>query len=296
MKKILNLLENNREVFFVSFVLLFLILISYQADLDKNYIPEKIEIQDTLALSSKAVYIFDENNKEIIYSENAEEVFEIASITKLMTAIIAMEDIDPESNVTIDKESYLTEGDTGLLIDEVWKKEDLVAFMLANSSNDAAEALAKSYPRGRDKFVERMNDKARELGLLTLVFNNPTGLNETEEFGGRGSARDVAELLLYTYHNFPSIFEGTSREEFFITSNDTTHTAINTNLVANSLFGLQAGKTGFTDKAGGSMVIRFNLGLNTPIVAVILGTSTREERFSDIKKVIDFTSEKMLDK
>ncbi len=288
MKKILNNLKNHKKVFGVAAV--FLVLFFVMEAKPKTFVTlEESNIFSEYSFEAESVLIIDQTTGKKIYQKNSGEVFEIASITKVMTALIAMEEMTG-SNIAIDPESYFTVGDTGLLIDEEWNLENLVSFMLVNSSNDAAEAIAKSYYRGRNRFVERMNDRSTELGL-ELVFNNPTGLNETDDFGGRGSAEDVASLFSYTYEKFPEAFAGTRESRFSISSQNKEHSAENTNLFANALSGLQAGKTGYTDRSGGSLVTRFNIGLNKPFVAVVLGTEGREVRFYEMQKVIRSVAE-----
>jgi len=285
--------EHYKKAFFVASVLVVIILIGNKKEVELSPI-SSVSIFDEYDFSAKAIFIIDEMNDEILFEKDSDRSLEIASITKLMTALIAIEEM-PKKSITIDPESFFSEGDTGLLINERWEIEDLVTFMLTNSSNDAAEAIAKSYPRGRLKFIERMNDRARELGLMTMIYNNPTGLNETDEFGGKGSASDVASLLSYLYKKNPKIFLGTTKSDFMISSFDSMHKAENTNLVANSLLGIQAGKTGYTDQAGGSLVVRFNLGLDTPVTAVVLGAEGRDSRFVDIQNLIKATALKALE-
>jgi D-alanyl-D-alanine endopeptidase (penicillin-binding protein 7) len=123
-----------------------------------------------LGLSAAAAYVLDEHSGDILYSKNEKEVFEIASITKLMTALVALEEM-PGKTIVIDRDSYVAVGDTGLLIDEKWQLENLVSFMLVNSSNDAAEAIAKSYPRGRKKFMSRKT----QIWLLQLYLGSRRG-------------------------------------------------------------------------------------------------------------------------
>lgn len=163
-------------------------------------------------------------------------------------------------------------------------------FMMSNSSNDAAEAIARAYPRGRDAFIERMNDRARELGLA-LSYDNPTGLTEHGEKGGVGTAIDVARLLSYAYKKYPLIFEYTTSNEGVVSSKNKDHVLENTNLIASSIAGLQASKTGYTDKSGGSLALRINMGLDDPYIYVILGADTRESRFKDIEYLVQKTKE-----
>lgn len=293
MQQLLSNIKQYRRATFIVLFAVFLI-VSYQSFQNKPApAAEPVAIFSEYDFSAKAVYILDKKTGEVIHSENSSEVFEIASITKVMTALVALEEYAGET-IKITDSAFESFGDTGLLRDESWKTEDLVAFMLVNSSNDAAEALAIHYPRGREKFIERMNDRARELGLETLQFQNPTGLNEVEEYGGIGSSEEIADLFAYTTTNHPEIFEGTRKSYFEVSSLDSTHLAENTNLAANALSGLTAGKTGYTDKSGGSLVVEFNLGLDNPVIAVVLGTDGREERFSDMIEVIKATSHKAL--
>jgi D-alanyl-D-alanine carboxypeptidase (penicillin-binding protein 5/6) len=285
----------NKDVLRVVGFFLFLVVLFLNLPAKVPSTTSGSAIENKLNLHAAAAYVLDENSGDILYSKNETEVYEIASITKLMTALVALEEMSGET-VIIDRDSYISVGDTGLLIDEKWQLENLVAFMLVNSSNDAAEAIAKSYPRGREKFIERMNDRAKELGFNSLVFKNPTGLNETDEFGGRGNAVDVVNLLSFVYQKFPKALEGTELSLFSIDSKDTNHVAENTNLVASAVFGLQAGKTGYTDKAGGSYVFRVNVGPSNPVIAVVLGTKTREDRFVDTKAITSYISKEFAKK
>lgn len=293
MQKLLNKIMHNKKVIIVIVFLVFLIVShhSFQNRQVHNLVSE--DIFSEYDFSAQAIYIFDEREEIEIYSKNKEAIIEIASITKVMTALLAMEEFKNET-ISISDSAFSAFGDTGLLREEKWPTEKLVTFMLVNSSNDAAEAIAEHYPRGRNKFIERMNDRARELGLMTLQFKNPTGLNEVEKFGGRGSAREVATMFSYVYDMYPEIFEGTTQDEFHVSSLNTSHVAENTNLYADSYVGLEASKTGYTDKSGGSLAVRFNLGLNQPVTAVVLGTDGREERFTDILEVIRATARQAL--
>ena len=171
MNKFYKHLNTYKHVYFVGVFLLFVsTLVGLNTDNNLSLEGKKIFFGDEL--SAEAVFVIDEKTGEVLYEKNSSQHFEIASITKLMTALVSMEELLGES-IYIDRQSFYSVGDTGLLINEKWKTEDLVSFMLVNSSNDAAEALAKTYPRGREKFIERMNDRARELSL-EMIFKNPT--------------------------------------------------------------------------------------------------------------------------
>lgn len=242
------------------------------------------DIFDMNQVSSQAFLVLDDSSGNVLFEKNSRTPFEIASVVKIMTAIIAMEELRGKT-ILIDRESYRSVGDTGLLINEKWVLENLVMFMMSNSSNDAAEAIAKSYPRGRSAFIERMNDRARELGLA-LTYDNPTGLTEDGEKGGSGTAADIARLISYAYKKYPGIFEYTVKNGGVISSKDKDHLLENTNLIASSIAGLQASKTGYTDKSGGALALRINMGLDNPYIFIILGANTRESRFEDIQYLV----------
>ena len=251
-----------------------------------------------ISLEAKAVFVWDINKQESLYSLNEEAQLPLASLTKLMTAVTAV-DILPESSVvTIDNKSLIEEGDSGLFANEKWSFKDLLRFTLVVSSNDGASAVANvagllknGFPsRHEDNektFVKAMNRKAGEIGLTQTYFINPTGLDTNDTIsGGYGSAQDVAKLLEYAFINNSEIVEVTRHSKLnFSSLSDINHTATNTNSYISSLPGLIASKTGYTDLAGGNLVITFDAGINHPIVISVLG-STQEGRFRDVEKLV----------
>lgn len=252
---------------------------------------------EDISLEAKAVFVWDVNRQEALYNLNEEAQLPLASLTKLMTAITANEILPESAIITIDKDALLKDGDSGLLENERWGFEDLIKFTLMVSSNDGASAIAgvagllkSNFPvkaESEKAFVRAMNLKAKEVGLTQTYFINPTGLDTNEAVSGAyGSARDVARLLEYAIINNSEIVEDTRESEVkFISLSNINHTAANTNSVTDSVPGLIASKTGFTDLAGGNLVIAFDAGLNHPIIISILG-STQEGRFRDVGKLV----------
>lgn len=141
-----------------------------------------------------------------------------------------------------------------------------------------------------------MNDKAREIGLLNTKFFNEHGLdtetdrggalNHTVQGGAYGSALDMALLFEYTLKNYPQILEATRYKNLQFASASKVYSADNTNIAVDQIPSLLASKTGYTDLAGGNLVVAFDAGLNRPIIISVLG-STQEGRFTDALKLVN---------
>ncbi len=296
---------------FNVFLVLSIVGVSFAIVATKNKIvsietkaPEKIistKMFDNLNLVAKAVYVYDVNAKKVIFEKNSDSQLPLASLTKLMTAITAMDMLPNDSKITIKKEFLAEEGDTGLLANESWKLKDLLDFSLVASSNDGARSIASvigafdlktdDYDLGRKDFIEKMNIKAKELGLTQTYFINESGLDvNTSTSGGYGSAQDVGNLLKYILVTNQDILEATKYKNFSVDSDTTEHMAKNTNSSVSNIPGLLASKTGYTDLAGGNLAVAFDPSVGKPIVIVVLG-STINGRFSDVKSLVDASLE-----
>ncbi len=247
---------------------------------------------NSVSISAKAAYVFDVRSGRVLYSKNKEAQLPLASITKLMTAVISTEKLSPESRVLINKQALAAEGDSGLVLGEKWDVKDLISFTLLVSSNDGARALAyaagainkKSNIKAGDVFVNLMNKKAQKIGLTQTYFLNPTGL-DTNEYtsGGYGSAKDVVSLFYYALLHTPTSLDATREPSvYYLSLDNKLHNGNNTNRSTNNISGLIASKTGFTDLAGGNLVVAFDAGINHPILIAVLG-STSEGRFKDVE-------------
>ncbi|MCX6731705.1 MAG: hypothetical protein NTX55_01825 [Candidatus Parcubacteria bacterium] len=204
---------------------------------------------EDLGLEAKAVLVYDLVSNDPIFELNPNIQLPLASLTKIMTVMIAEE--------TKTK-------DVSELVDEA----------LMQSKNEAAVALAA----GNNNFVDLMNKKARDLNLNQTYFLNETGLDVTSYIGGGyGSASDVVKLIGYALKTNPDLFEAT-----------TNNSSLNTNPYASTTTLLIASKTGLTDLAGGNLAVVFDAGFNHPVAAIVLGSSEKG-RFSDVQKLIDAT-------
>ena len=249
-----------------------------------------------VTLVGKAAFVFDVAENKVIFKKNEFAQLPLASLTKLMMALTATELVPKDSHIVIRKEFLQEDGDTGLLSGESWKIKDLLDFSLMVSSNDGARSVASvvgafnlkstDYNLGRKDFITKMNQRAKELGLKETYFVNESGLDEGGISGGYGSAIDVAKLMQYILLNHPEILEVTKYQEINIKSLNKTHLAKNTNVEINQIPGLMASKTGYTDMAGGNLVIAFDSSIGHPIIVVILGSS-EEARFTDVDTLVN---------
>ncbi len=202
-----------------------------------------------------------------------------------------MENTSPDYVFTISKEALGELGDNKLLVDERWGRDELLKFTLVESSNDAIHEMA--FETGalidpmsadpRSVFVAKMNEKAKELNLKSLEFNNESGLDVTDNLpGAYGSARDVSRLFAYALDNYGEIFAPTSKSAPVFNSLDSEHVAKNTNPIVESISGIKASKTGFTDIAGGNLAVALQDSKSKNLVVTVLG-STFDARFTDVE-------------
>jgi D-alanyl-D-alanine carboxypeptidase (penicillin-binding protein 5/6) len=233
-------------------------------------------------IEAKSAYVFDSSNNKAIFAKNENAQLPLASLTKIMTSIVALEEFNPRDTVVINESALNTDGESGLLLDEGWNLSDLTKFMLVVSSNDAALAIATHMASTTESFLLKMNNKAKEIGLKQTYFLNPSGLDQSPYLSGSyGSSKDVAHMFVYAIENIESIMSTTRLNNLSIKSNDGfIHEATNTNEVALSIDGLIASKTGYTELAGGNLGIIFEKG-GKRVVIVVLGSSTNG-RFNDV--------------
>lgn len=250
---------------------------------------------ENIKLDAMAAYVWDISKQRALYSKNASAQLPLASLTKLMTAIVVEETFDEKEIIEITLDAIRQEGESGLLDGELWNVRELLDLTLLTSSNDGAYALAVAAGTSLSPdddpakiFVRAMNRKAEQLGLSQTYFTNPTGLDTTEaQSGSYGSARDMAFLMEYIVTTLPSILENTSKTQITVTDTEGIELiASNTNQTVNSVTGLLGSKTGYTVLAGGNLVIAYNAGLNRPIVISVLGSSP-EGRFQDVLKLTE---------
>lgn len=232
-------------------------------------------------MSSRAFLAADLQTGEIILERNENLIAPIASVTKLMTALVAKENIPMEKIAIVSRDSYNTYGTQGeLRLGEKIKVYDLMYPLLMESSNDAAEVIADAYDKGHEEFLVLMNKKAAELGMTDTYYEDPSGLNPKNV----SSIRDLLKLGRYIYEKHPELYSMTRVRQYAILK----HTWFNQNRFLNYDTFL-GGKNGYIDEAKKTTVSLFDVtmakGGKRPVVVVILRSDDRE---GDAVKIINF--------
>lgn len=285
----------NRKKVYISLVLLICLFagaffVTRATAVDNSLDPQveyrELEAFEDVEVEAEAVYVWDAKNRRMLYGSNIEDRRPLASLSKVMTALVAYEQLEGRS-IHIADHDLMADGDSGLSVGEVWRIKDLIDFTLLVSSNDGARAIASAFGSlNQDSFVTQMNIRARELGLKNMYFNNPSGLDEYDlsGSGGYGSVRDIVHLFDYILRTNPTILEVTRTDEQVFYSNFGLHRATNTNKLVNEIPFLVASKTGYTDLAGGNLVVAIDVEPNHPVIIGVLGSS-REGRFRDMEEL-----------
>ncbi len=264
---------------------------------------EKINPFENLAIEARSAIVWDVVNSQSIFEKNPDEKLPLASITKLMMAVTALDLVPKYTVVTIDKKFLEEEGDSGLFADEKWELKDLIDLSMVVSSNDAASAIAaisggvsagsEVFEIGRQEFINKMNEKALSIGMEKTIFYKENGLDrDKENSGAYGSARDIAKLFEYALKNHPDILEATKYENIKLKSlSQISHEVKNTNQIVGEIPGLIGSKTGYTELSGGNLGVIIDPGIGRPIIIIVLG-SGYEKRFEDVallsRKTLDY--------
>lgn len=202
--------------------------------------------------SATSAILMDTNSHRILYAKDIHNVRSIASISKIMTAIVAIENADIKSKVTVGSEITKAYG-SGIYIKEgeVLTLEDLLYGLMLRSGNDAALAIAKYVGGSVDEFVKMMNDTALKIGMKESTFNNPHGLDEAG--GNLSSAYDMALLTSYAMQN-DTYRKIVSTKKYTLKTNKNVYSWTNKNKLLRTYKYTTGGKTGFTDIARRTLV------------------------------------------
>ncbi len=222
---------------------------------------------------------------KILFKKNEEKKLPMASLAKLMTALVVLKQYNLNQKITISESAMLQEGEQGdLKLGQVLSVKNLLYIALIESSNRAAYALSEVV--GTDKFVELMNSDAQKMGLINTHFEDSTGLNQKSY----STAEDLFLLSKYLFENYPLFKEIVNLKEYDLYLDDGTfhHKLINTNkLLGDS--DIIGGKTGWTDSAKGCfMVIQDSPATSRPgdyLINIVLGA---EDRFAEMKNMISW--------
>ena len=217
--------------------------------------------------SARSAILMDIDNNRILYEKNINEKRSVASISKIMTAVLAIESGKLDDTVVIGDEINFSYG-SGIYIQvgEEISLKDLVYGLMLRSGNDAALAIAKYVGGSVENFVTMMNNKAKEIGMSNTIFNNPSGLDEAE--GNYSTAYDMALLTSYAM-KLDDYKEITGTKKYTLTTNKNTYSWINKNKLLSLYKYTTGGKTGFTEIAKRTPVSTASKN-NTNLVVVTL--------------------------
>ena len=246
-------------------------------------------------LHAAAAIIYNPETKQVLWEEHSQDKRSIASITKVMTAVIFSEtDPDPAQLVTVQRSDVYAASTTHLRANYVVSVDDLMHLLLISSDNAAARALARVSPWGSDGFVRRMNEKAVELGLQSTTYADPSGLDAANV----SSAYDMARLIAYAAGD-EWISEIMRKKEHRLVLGKRSRTIVSTNrLLANSDLqpNVLGGKTGFINRAGYCLVTLLKLPeVNQPVAVVVLGARSNAGRFTEARNLLGWISGKAKD-
>lgn len=206
------------------------------------------------AYSAESMIAMDVHSGRVLYEQNAYEEKLIASTTKIMTTIVAIEQMDLLKEITVSDEVLKAYGSAIYIeVGEVMTLQDLLYGLMLRSGNDAAVVIANAVGGSMEGFVHLMNQKAYEIGMSHTVFYNSHGLEENDGKGNTSTAYDMAKLMRYAMQNetFRVI---TSAKNYVGKSNEKTYHWTNKNKLLHSYEYTIGGKTGFTEKARRTLV------------------------------------------
>lgn len=239
-------------------------------------------IINTEKISSKNIGVYNLDNMELLYGLNQNEQISIASITKVMTAIVAIENIDDlDEKIIIDYSTIRGKLDSDLVVAGIYDGEeltyyDLLCTMLIPSGADSAMYLANNVLDSEDTFIQKMNEKAKELKLNNTNFSNPTGLDDENNYS---TITDVSKMMKYALDN-STLKEIMSLDTY--TTSDRSLTVNNTISKTSKKYGIEldyiiGGKTGTTSDAG-LCLASFSKDEDTNLLAIVTGSSMYSQR------------------
>lgn len=249
-------------------------------------------------LFAEGVFVARVKTGEVLFEKNADSTFATASLAKLMTALLLFEDIHPLGLVPISQEAKAVlqtdEKQSRITGGTALKEEDLLKLVVAESDNDAAYAAAELVATRREPklldatfseriraFVSEMNEKKESLGMDKSSFANPAGIDMA---GNYATPRDLGRLAVAITRGATQIW-GVSRTiegDIYLATGETYH-FVNTNELLREFPSLWGSKTGFTDDAGGALILMYELASGDPIVTVIMKS---QDRFQDGRVIL----------
>lgn len=236
-----------------------------------------------LILSSQSALVVNNKTGQILYQKNADRIMPIASISKLMSAMVVLDanlNMDETVTITPDEIDRIKGTGSRLAIGTSLTRKELLHLSLMSSENRATHALGRTYPGGMGAFVAAMNRKAQSLGMYSSRFYEPTGLN----YQNVSTAKDLS-LMVNAAVQYPQIrINSTSNHAAVQTKNGQQNYKNSNALVREGMWNIELQKTGYIREAGRSMVVRANIQ-NQPVTIILLNSPTSATRVNDARKI-----------
>ena len=255
-----------------------------------TYISDTSNYSNQPSVNSRAALVMDAKTGEVLYSKNTNTALPIASITKLMTAVVTSDArLNMSEDITLQQIDFAGAGgknsSSTLKAGDTMNRAEMLLVALMKSENPAAAALARTYPGGRQAFINAMNTKARQLGMNSTHYVESTGL----DVRNISSARDLGILVsAASQYGLIRQFSTTAHYDFnlgyrVLKSNNTNA------LVRNGGWNINISKTGYINEAGRCVVMHTTVN-NRPAVVVLLGASTSQARTNDATNLMNWVS------
>lgn len=253
---------------------------------------------DAPEITAEAAFFVEANTGQVLFSKNPYQRKPIASLTKIMTAIVALEHKKPHDIFTVSKAAEEVEPDEMLLIaGENMTLEELLSGIFLVSANDAAEVLAEQVTGDRSEFIEEMNTKAKMLGMNDTLFINPSGLEEddptdpTKLRDRYSTAYDVALMSRYLIAKWPEVVKISSSPYIYLprTENHQDYELYSGINLLTTYPGVMGLKTGFTPEAGLTLVTLAKKG-DAEVIGVLLNCTSRRD---DAQKMLDYSFQRL---
>ena len=270
---------------------------SGSASITSSTAPQKnVQIRDTFGYSNqpsvnaRAALVMDAQTGEVLYSKNSSLAVPIASITKVMTAVVTADArLDMSEEITLQQIDFAGAGgknsSSTLRAGDTMNRAELLLFALMKSENPAAAALARTYPGGRSVFVAAMNAKARQLGMTSTRYAESTGLDPHNV----SSARDLG-ILVSAASQYGLIRQFSTTPTYDFNLGYRVLKSNNTNaLVRNGGWNINLSKTGYINEAGRCVVMHTTVN-SRPAVVVLLGASTSQARTNDATNLLNWVA------
>lgn len=248
-------------------------------------------ISRAIYLNLKSAIAIDNESHEVLYCYNAGKIRPVASISKLLAAMVVLDNYDPDSVITISKvDSYRSSRSLLRLGDRV-KARDLLIAALLQSDNRATRALARTVAGSIEDFTERMNEKTKYLGLKDTRMYEPTGLDDRN----RSTAADCARLVNSVMLLYPEIARITSLKKhvFKPINGKRSIRLINTNKMVFSKYKVLAGKTGYIIASDYCLATVLENGVGKKVTVVVLGAPGPRTRFREARRLANYAFRKL---